>query len=420
MTSETAARSVTARTWAVVVRLVVAGLALAAGIVVANKGFLDLEVYRDAGQAYLDGVPLFGDEFEGAGGLRFIYGPFAAFAVVPFTVLPDPWARGLWTAIAVALLWWVLRAVCTRLGRPNSSLLALTLLSPALLLGPVRDTIGYGQINIIMMALVVLDVTGVIPRRFRGVGIGIAAAVKVTPAAFGLLLLVRKDYPSVVRAAGAFILVGALGYLVAPGDSRAYWTSEFFNTERGGSHLYGPNQAITGLLARQGLDAGTKDAVWLLAVVVVVAAAAYAARRFTVSGEHVLALGVVALASLLAAPLAVSHHWVYVVLLLPLLVAPQYRSWRNALAFGAGVFFLSMHNIVPITDQRELEWTFVEKLLGNSQGLVGIGLLAAAVVVARSRGAGGSASVTVPEVTVPGVDRPHAGAPEVARPQVGA
>jgi alpha-1,2-mannosyltransferase len=383
--------------WTRAIRLGLAAFALAAALAIADKQFLDLQVYRDAGRAYLNGVPLFGTGFTGAGGLRFIYGPIAAVLVVPFTLLPDMVAWGLWTMLSVALLWWVLRTVCERLGLPGSSATAVTLLAPALLIGPVRDTLGYGQINIIMMALVVLDVAGVIPRRFRGVGIGIAAAIKVTPAAFGLLLLVRKDYPSVVRAAGAFLLAAALGFLFAPADSRVYWTSEFFNTDRGGPHLYGPNQAVTGLLARMGLGRPTEDIVWMVSVVVIVAAAAYSARKFTVAGEHVLAMGVVALAALLAAPLAVSHHWVYIVILLPLLLAPQYASWRCPLGAAAGVFFVSAQNAVPIGGDRELSWSLTEQLLGNSEGITGIALLAAAVILARTRRPSGQSSIVEPE-----------------------
>lgn len=387
--------SVAARTsrfrWA---QLLAVPVAVVAAVLVSGHDFLDLQVYRDAGRAYLDGRPLFDTDFTS--GLRFIYGPVAAVAFVPFTLMPAPLAYAVWTALGVGLLWWVLRTVSARLGLPTGT--ALGLLAPAVLLGPVRDTLGYGQVNLVLMALVVLDVTGVLPRRLRGVGIGVAAAVKTTPAAFGLLLLVRRDHASVVRAAGAFLLVGGLGVLLAPADSRQYWSAEFLDTGRGGAHHYAANQAVNGLLARLGVAGTLADAVWGVAVVVVVAAAAYAARRFTLSGEHVLALGVVALASLLAAPLAVSHHWVYVVLLLPLLLAPQYRSWRPALAGAAAVFLLSAHALLPYGEDRELDWGPVQQLLGGSEGLVGLALLVAAVVVARSRRPTPPRPVEAPEV----------------------
>lgn len=384
----------------IVTRLAAVVVAVAAALTISRNGFIDLNVYRVAGQAYLDGVGLYGAEFHSRSSLSYIYGPVGAVAMVPLALVPQLFTQVLWTALGVAVLWWVLRTVCDRLGLASTSATALLLLTPAVLVGPVRDTLGYGQINLLLMGLVVLDATGVLPKRSRGVGIGLAAAVKMTPAAFGLLLLVRKDYPSVVRAAGAFLLAGAAGFVFAPADSREYWTVVFFDTGRGGSYRYGPNQAITGILARMGLVEPTATVVWLGAVVLVVAAAAYAARKFTASGEHVLALGVVALAALLASPLSVSHHWVYVALLLPLLLAPQYRSWRYPLAGAAIVFFLSLHNEVPMSGERELHWNPVQQVLGNSEGVVGMALLVAAVVVAHRRRPALATDVTAVERVV--------------------
>lgn len=358
-------------------------VAMICALVVAGKEFIDLQVYRDAGRAWLDGVPLY--NFGSVYGLRFIYGPMAAVAFVPLTLLSAVQAQTVWTGISVVTLWAVLWAVRERLGLPGGWLAALGLLAPALLLGPVRDTLSYGQINIVLMGLVVLDAAGVIPRRFRGVAIGIAAAIKVTPAAFGLLLLVRKDYPSIVRAGGAFLAMGALGFLVAPSDSRKYWTSEFFDTNRGGPPLYGPNQALTGLLARLGLQGRTETLVWAASALVVVVAAAYAARRFTLAGEDLLALGVVALASLLAAPIAVGHHWVYVALLLPLITTPRYARWRYPLMAAAAIFYLGMYEHVPVSGTTEAYWNLVQTLVGNSECFAAIALLVAAVVAARSR-----------------------------------
>lgn len=381
----------------IMTRLVAVVVAVAAALTIADKGFIDLDVYRAAGRAYLDGVGLYGAEFHSRSSLAYIYGPVGAVAMVPLALVPKLITDALWTAASVAVLWWVLRTVCDRLGLASTSATALLLLTPAVLIGPVRETLGYGQINLLLMGLVVLDATGVLPKRFRGVGIGLAAAVKMTPAAFGLLLLVRKDYPSVVRAAGAFLLAGAAGFVFAPADSREYWTVVFFDTGRGGSQLYGPNQSITGILARFGLVAPTATVVWLGAIVLVAAAAAYAARKFTASGEHVLALGVVALAALLASPLSVSHHWVYVCLLLPLLLAPRYRSWRWPLVGVAVVFYLSLFNELPLTGDRELDWTPVQQVLGNSEGFVAIALFVAAVLVARRRRPGPATDVTLEE-----------------------
>ncbi len=68
------------------------------------------------------------------------------------------------------------------------------LLPAALLLEPLRSDLAYGQVDIVLMALVTLDCLTVEPRWPRGVLTGLAAAVKLTPAAFVLFFLLRRDY----------------------------------------------------------------------------------------------------------------------------------------------------------------------------------------------------------------------------------
>src|SRR3546814_9578092 len=50
---------------------------------------VDLSVYRDAGIAYLDGLPLYSEQFPTSTGLRFIYAPFAAIVFAPMAAVSD-------------------------------------------------------------------------------------------------------------------------------------------------------------------------------------------------------------------------------------------------------------------------------------------------------------------------------------------
>ena len=67
------------------------------------------------------------------------------------------------------------------------------LLPAALFLEPVRNTLNYGQVNVALMALVAADCLAAAPRWPRGALVGLAAAVKLTPAAFVLFFLLRRD-----------------------------------------------------------------------------------------------------------------------------------------------------------------------------------------------------------------------------------
>ncbi|WP_127782595.1 glycosyltransferase family 87 protein [Rhodococcus sp. X156] len=369
-----------------VVQGLVAAAAVLFAVVISDHDFIDLDVYRAAAKSLLDGQGLYGSLPGSPYDLKYIYPPFAAVVLVPVTFLPLDVLHVAWTLGTVALVYFVLRAVMRRLGTSAPELTALALLAPALLLEPIRGTIGFGQVNMVIVALVVADCTGVIPKRFRGVGIGLAAAIKITPLAFGLLLLVRRDFASIVRAGVAFVVAAGIGAVFAWEDTKSFWTDVAYDTDRGGKPWYGPNQAITGPLARLGLPDAVQTGLWALAVLLVVAAAAYAAWQFTRTGEHVLAMCVVALAALLAAPFAASHHWAYVILLLPLLVAPQYRSWRYLLALATVVFLLGAQWDLPGGGDRELHnWDLIQQFVGNGECFVGIALLVGAVVVARER-----------------------------------
>ncbi len=398
-------RSVRTSTPMVWAQLAVAVAATLFALVISDHGFIDLDVYRAASHSLLNGNGLYGSLPEAPFDLKYIYPPFAAVILVPVTFLPLALLHVLWTVATVALVFGVLHAVMQRLGLRSTELTSLVLLAPTLLLEPIRGTLGFGQVNMVIVALVVLDCTGVIPRRFRGVGIGIAAAIKVTPLAFGLLLLVRKDYASIARAAVAFLLAAGVGALFAPSESKLFWTDVFFDTDRGGKPWYGPNQAITGPLTRLGLTGETMTMAWLAGAVAIVVAAAYAAWHFTRNGEHIAALSVVALASLLAAPFAASHHWSYVVLLLPLLMAPQYRAWRYPLALTSVAFLVGAQWNLPGGADRELhQWNLLQQFVGDGECLAGIMLLAAAVFAARNRQRSGASMQT--EIDVP--ERPPA------------
>ena len=73
-----------------------------------------------------------------------------------------------------------------------------------LLLEPVRSTLAYGQVNIVLMALVALDCLTAEPRWPRGALTGLAAALKLTPAAFVLFFLLRRDYRAAATAGVSF------------------------------------------------------------------------------------------------------------------------------------------------------------------------------------------------------------------------
>jgi alpha-1,2-mannosyltransferase len=113
----------------------------------------------------------------------------------------------------------------------------LAVTGAALWLQPVHDSLDQGQVNLLLMLLVVADFARS-AKRGHGALIGIADAIKITPAIFVFyLLLVRRTRAAIVSAGVATGLT-ALGLLIAPGDSIRYWLHGVFLT----GYVIGPYQ----------------------------------------------------------------------------------------------------------------------------------------------------------------------------------
>jgi alpha-1,2-mannosyltransferase len=277
---------------------------------------IDLGVYRMGGRAWLRGGDLYGQVLV-IGGLRlpFTYPPIAAVVLAPLAPLPMIAAGAVLTVGSIALAAVVLGVFLRRLAGPVAgSLWAVGWLLPAaLLLEPVRSTLAYGQVNILLMALVTLDCLAAEPRWPRGALTGLAAAMKLTPAAFVLFFLLRRDYRAAATAGGSFAAATAAGFALAGHDSARYWTAIVFQTGRIGGPATATNQCLLAVLARAGLDPHTLSgaAAWLALSAAVVVAARRGMRHAFAASQDCLALSLNAFAALLISPVSWSHHWVW-------------------------------------------------------------------------------------------------------------
>lgn len=295
---------------------------------------IDLDVYRIGGRAWLRGVDLYGrlPVTQGGAHLPFTYPPVAAVLLSPFSLVPMAAAATALTLGTVALLAVVIRVFLRRLAGAATSAWTLGWLLPlALFLEPVRDTLGFGQINVVLMALVSLDCLDRTPRWSRGALIGLAAALKLTPAAFVLFFLVRRDWRAAGTTAVSFAAVTGLGFVIAWHDSVQYWTGTVLQLSRAGHPMYASNQSILAVLARFGLDPHTPAglASWLTLSAGIVAVAWRGMRRAIAASEDCLALSLNAFAALLISPISWSHHWVWCVpaLMTLTVLGVSKRSW---------------------------------------------------------------------------------------------
>src|SRR5206468_5889176 len=99
---------------------------------------------------------------------------------------------------------------------------------------PLRETVNFGQVNMVLVLLVGADVlvllnserrlAGVGLGRLAGIGIGLATAIKLTPGIFIVYLLITRRWRAAAVAGGTTLAATILAGAVAPGASREFWT----------------------------------------------------------------------------------------------------------------------------------------------------------------------------------------------------
>ena len=344
--------------------------------------FMDLRVYRAGGRAFLDGSDLYADEFgrRYGTGLPFTYPPVAALLFTTLAVVPVAVAVAALTAVSLAAL----AAVAVIVVRRPVTLVAAAF-AFGVVLEPVRLTLSFGQVNLVLMVLVVADC--LLPRTWwpRGALIGLAAAVKLTPFAFLLFFAAHRRWRPVVTAVGAFLAVSLLVWALAPADTPAYLATVLGDPTRIGGLTYTGNQSLNGFWHRLGLGDGLTTALWLASALVVAALGWVAVRRARVAGDDLGALLAAATAGLLASPVSWSHHWVWA-MLAGVWIVPRLRAWhwpgRIAAVAGLLVFVAPPHWVLPNRYDRELDWSWWQHVVGNEFTWFGLALLV--VLVTRA------------------------------------
>ena len=246
------------RQWITLAVYGVLGLELAAVIVfAATYNALDFRIYMWGGHAVLQDGRLYQAL---AYGHWFTYSPFAAIVYVPAAALPLAVARVLWDLLTVAALAYSCVLILKLAGYRPSRIRMAGMLAAAMALDPVWQTLFLGQINLILLALILIDIRRVTQGRTAGIGVGIAAAIKLTPAIFIVFFLLARRTRAAMVAAATFAACGLIGCIVAPDASRLYWRHLFFDTHRGArkrpgcigrsAHLLGASLASVRSIAR--------------------------------------------------------------------------------------------------------------------------------------------------------------------------
>ncbi|MEV4690787.1 glycosyltransferase 87 family protein [Micromonospora echinospora] len=302
------------------VRRVVAVLALVAILPAPylrnlRHDYYDQKIYMSAMDWWAAGHPLYDyvqpDRVQGA--LYFTYPPFAALLLAPFGYLRLGVAIAAFAVLTVAAVVvttrWLVLPVLQRHDLPRVFGLTVAVLL-VLAVESTRETITLGQINMLLVMLVLGDLLFAVPqgRRWAGVGVGLAAALKLFPGIFVLYLLAARKWRAAAVAAATAAVATLLAAAVAPGDSWRFWTHELWVTDRVGRPDYTGNQSLFGLLSRLAASAEADRLLWLLLALAVAAFGLWRAARAARAGDALVGLTLTGLVGGLVSPITWIHH----------------------------------------------------------------------------------------------------------------
>jgi hypothetical protein len=353
---------------------IVATIALIAVWAVRTFGrqyvFFDLRIYHGAVVWWTEGGDLY--QFVAPRTmLGFTYPPFAALAMLPMALLGTEiagWVNAVLNLAALALiLFAIVGPIADRHGWPRW--FAVGVAVP--LVGatePVRETIGFGQVNLILAGLVIADLVALRRRgraaldgdtpaglrleqtpldwlryawltgAFAGVGVGLATAVKLTPGLFIAYFLVTRQWRVAATAIGTTLGVTLLAYLIAGKESVTYFSSVIWDTNRVGFVDATPNQSLAGLLARAYDSPVTPRLMWLAFAALLLAVGLSRAKTAHAEGDELAAFTIVGLTANAICPISWTHHLVFLVPALVILLDVSLRRRRALRGFNLGRF----------------------------------------------------------------------------------
>lgn len=413
---------------AVQARVLVAGacwlLALTGiGAIVYNSlrnGMVDLVVYRSGAGAVLHGARLY--QVRTAAGLRFTYPPLAAILATPLAELPLHIAMVVWIPmvygpLAIAI-WFGFRPLLDRAGTGSWAVFAC-LLGGCAVLTPIWQEMAFGQVDLFLLALCMLDCAVPRPRWPRGILIGLATAIKLVPGVFIIYLLITGRRQAAAVAAASFAVLTGVAFILAPRDSLTFWTGTIFDSNRLGGNAAAGNQSLRGMILRAYLPGHAPPVMWLLAAAVVAVAGFAAARACRQRGDELAGIAITGLLSAALSPVAWIHHLCWAVVAIGVIVGTG-RDWRRVaiatLAFGLLVSRLPVWVQAGVGARQAPG--IPDHLLEDSFGLAALVLIGVLVSV-RAPGTGRAATGAVePAQAASGVGRaeqPEAGPGEPQR-----
>lgn len=310
---------------------------------------VDVEVYREAGVSILTGRPIYSALTESPQLLPFTYPPFAALLAIPLALVPFGAAGWIWTALQIvattAIVWYAGWRLIHGFG-PWAPIALAVLTAPMLWLVPVSDGIRFGQVNAFMVLACLMDLRNPRPimlRRIpRGVLIGLAMSIKLTPGVFVIHLLVTRRWREAWNAVATAAVVTLAAAVILPEASLTFWGGALQDPTRLGPNVGSSNQSLRGVFLRLLPDSTLGALLWALTAAAVGVLGFWLARQRYLAHDSIGEVAVVGLMACLLSPVAWihHHHWVVVVSFAILGAEPAQHRARAGWAALVTAFYL--------------------------------------------------------------------------------
>jgi alpha-1,2-mannosyltransferase len=337
---------------------------------------IDLQVYMYAVKDMLAGKDIFGTTTP-FWRLYFIYPPIAAILMTPLAIGPYTFWQVIWTGGLV----WAQQSVLKRCGAPRGWKLGLLGIAVLLAVEPIRTTLGYGQVNTILMALVVADLLPDRPEQRRripqGILIGLAAAIKLTPALFVIFMFLIGKRRAAITAIISFAVFTGIATILLFRETVVFFGGLSGGDTRTASPLYTGNQSLLGVFFRLGDSSRTTTVLGLAVAGVLAVLGCLIAAYWWRNNEKVFAVAIVGLTTCLASPLSWTHHYVWILPLGMAVLSPGVPRWARYVG-GLWVVWVCAClplAVLPYAGGRERQFDFLQQLVANLGPILGVILL---------------------------------------------
>ena len=334
---------------------------------------IDLQVYVYAVKDMLAGKDIFATTTP-FWNLYFIYPPIAAILMTPLAFGP----YALWQVVWTGGLVWAQQSVLKRCGAPRGWKLGFIGIAVLLAVEPIRTTLGYGQVNTILMALVIADLLPDAPGERRripqGTLIGLAAAIKLTPALFVIFAFLIGKTRVAITAMISFAVFTGIGAILLFRETLVFFGGLSGGDTRTASPLYTGNQSLLGVFFRLGDSSRVTALVGLAVSVVLAVLGCLVAAHWWRHDEKVFAVAIVGLTTCLASPLSWTHHYAWILPLGMAVLSPGVPRWARYLG-GFWVVWVCVClplAVLPYGGGRERQFDFLQQLVANLGPIIGV------------------------------------------------